>query len=255
MIKKVVYNGYDQIHDHEMKSTDEINQAVLELWRITASDKRGDLLPLLLSPIEKGALLFVGFNPSFTANKESNDPEVNKKYLDSQETYQYREIVSQDISTILADGKESLEKYPYFKKMHEITQEIHQAYRHIPSKLQHLDLFFIRDTNQKKAEKLLLNEGGNGDRFTPFGRAQFDLFIAALRLAEPACVVVSNARSSHLLRAELGLKKVGSPALYYKSDEFEIPFHLGSMISGQRAMDIFSVDRLKYAIHSSLGKA
>jgi hypothetical protein len=215
-----------------MKSTDEINHAILDLWRKTTPSDRGDLLPLLLTPLKKRSLLFVGFNPSFSKRlSEDNTPK-----------FKYRELSADEIKITAGYDTACYDTYPYFTKMRKIAKELDLEF-------QHLDLFFIRCTNQAEVENQLLTKEG----FRPFGKQQFELFLAALKLAEPKCVVVANAKSSSILKGELDLQLSNDVSVYYTSSEIDCPFHLGSMLSGQRAMDVHSVERLTHAIKTSLG--
>jgi hypothetical protein len=83
------------------------------------------------------------------------------------------------------------------------------------------------------------------NQFTPFGEKQFALFRKALYRSQPKVIVVINAAASHILKFHLGLNYNDGDGCYYSSDEkINAPFFVGSMLSGQRALDIYNRERL-----------
>ena len=215
-------------------SIEEINATVLKLWKSKDAKVRGNLLPMLLAPIEQNCIVFIGFNPSFPQRYLGGEMEAYFQYRD--------DITQEEIQRIAEEDKKNFFTYPYFGRMIEIANSLN-------CKWEHLDLFFLRDRNQRNAENLVLaNEG-----FTDFGAEQFAAFQSALQLSKPQAIVVANAKASHIIKREYKLSKDKS-GLYYYCKELSCPMHLGSMLTGQRAMDIYSVERLQAAIELSLEK-
>jgi hypothetical protein len=217
-----------------MKSIAEINSKIIDLWDNTSEEIRGPLMPSFLAPAPTSCILFIGFNPSFAKRYKGTIIEEKLTYLPNTSLEKANELAEYD--------KKSFESYPYFRKMKGIASQLKLSW-------DHLDPFFMRHPNQKYAESLVISQ--KGETLTHFGASQFALFKAALKLATPRVVVVANARSSSIIKRELKLEKKPSE-LFYTSRDFNCPIHLGSMISGQRAMDVFSVERLQSAIQQSI---
>ena len=218
-----------------MKTIKAINQRALQLWGQTPPDIRGPRVPLMLSPVPESGIIFIGFNPSFAKRFEGTELEEALTYSIGKEV---------DTEKCASLDKKSFEDYPYFKKMKDISRKLNLHWSS-------LDLFFIRHPNQKYAASLVTT--GIGFGLTDFGAAQFALFKAALIISKPKVVVMVNAQASHILKSELELTK--DPEFgFYRSSLIDCPFHLGSMLSGQRAMDIYSVERLEWHIRQSLNR-
>ncbi len=131
--------------------TDEnlFNAKIVALWKEFFSEDDSAKLPLLFPTLEKECLLFVGCNPSFT---ERGFRKILKgtehEQMDVPSFYSWRN--QNDESIEIASGIEiqAKLKHDYFKKFCEISERIGLAWEHI-------DLFFIRETNQKFLVKQL----------------------------------------------------------------------------------------------------
>lgn len=173
--------------------------------------------------ITPNTILFIGLNPSFTekAVKGSHFYELAKKG-----------------------------NYKYFKRFEEITKITGIFW-------QHLDLLAIRETDQKKVTKLLKNKIG-----LDFITSNLNLSKEILELSSPKIIVVENT----LARTFLGKDRNGDSNVWLGYDfEFDdtigtdrikskdsnlnnIPVFFTSMLTGQRAMDNGSFERLKWHI-------
>lgn len=121
----------------------EINKEIISIWR--KHGKTGqDLSPLLYRPIqEKGGFLCVGINPSFSKSvfKKITDENFNTIV----EKHRFKNI--DKYKQYLIDTEENAwKKLPYFNKT---KRNCFNAW----FKLQHLDLFYERETEQKSLEK------------------------------------------------------------------------------------------------------
>jgi hypothetical protein len=192
--------------------------------------------PLLPKEVQKNSLLFIGINPSF--GKGAIVPE-NEKPIGF-----YPKQENEDIKDI-----------PYFEKFKEIAN-------YCDSEWTHLDLLFLRETNQKIIERLSKEE-------VPFINAQLDISFDIIRRAEPKLIIVSNAFASEYfgkkknkhakfqqiwqgfdLSFEDNKKTFDSSIGTYRINfgQKNIPIIFSGMLSGQRALDLGSFERLKWQI-------
>lgn len=189
--------------------------------------------PLLPEYVLKNAILFIGINPSFN-KKASIHP--NNKLI---EFYPIKND-SDDIT--------------YFNKFKDISKYCNNE------KWTHLDLFFIRETNQKVIKKMSYKN-------ITFLEEQLKLTFEIIKKASPKIIVVSNAFGSeffgklkkhHLPKfnkiwmghqldfknnfdTEIGTYKINIDGNF-------IPIIFSGMLSGKRALDIGSFERLKWQI-------
>lgn len=169
------------------------------------------------------SILFIGLNPSFT-----------EKAIKGSHFYE-----------LATDGN-----YKYFKRFEEITKVTGILW-------QHLDLLAIRETDQKKVTELLKNKIG-----LDFVTANLNLTKEILELSSPKTIVVENTLSRKFLGKDkkedsniwLGYdfefdEKIGTDRIKSKnSNLYDIPVFFTSMLTGQRAMDNGSFERLKWHI-------
>lgn len=190
--------------------------------------------PLLPEYVLNNSMMFIGVNPSFT--KKSIINEENK-------IIEYYPIQDRDIKDL-----------PYFEKFKEISDYCNS----IP--YSHLDLLFFRETNQNVVKGLCKNA-------VPFIEEQLSITFEIIEKANPRIIVVANSlateffgklKRKHMPRftkiwrgfdldfekdfdSKLGTYKV---LIGGKS----IPVIFSGMLSGQRALDIGSLERLKWQI-------
>lgn len=170
---------------------------------------RDFMAPYELKP---GALLFVGINPSFT------EADRHIRYYDAHK------------------GNHS-----YFRPMKEIAQAVEQPWMH-------LDLLYYRETKQATLYDLVKQPGGK-----QFIWQQIQLFPELLASAQPSAIIVANAGARMLLGADKN-RQTGDNTwlgLDFKWDDElgthrhnNIPVFFTSMLSGQRALDRGSRERL-----------
>lgn len=217
-----------------------LNQKITDLWN-TTFENTNVLSPLFFDGVKKHQLLFIGMNPSFS------DKEF-KKYLKGTE---FAAIVQHDlfkwnnvcgneavINQTIAIDRYAILHHPYFTKMRKLAEENNLAW-------QHFDMFFYRETNQAKFEKMILHK----DELTEFGKQQIAILASALLLAEPKCIVMVNAKASELFRSYFSEhiqwdEEYGHH--YLTLNDNSIPILFSSMLSGQRALDRWSFERLSW---------
>lgn len=178
--------------------------------------------------ILEDAILFIGINPAY--NKE-------------------HEAIT---SYKLQQGDNEL---TYFRKMGKIAEYAKHTWTH-------LDLFYFRETNQKWVHKFLKEEHGIG-----FLWGQLQLTRQLIEKATPKVIVVSNALASYFMglykneKAEEEKDRHIWMGLDFEFDETigthrwnNTPVFFTSMLSGQRALDRGSYERLKWHVQWVMGK-
>ena len=171
------------------------------------------------------AILFVGLNPSYT--KEARPENVFYKLNQQSNGYQ-----------------------AYFKKFEEVSQRVGIPWTH-------LDMLYIRETKQSNIKELL-----NQKHVPEFFHGQIQITKSAMGATKPRCIIVANTMARHLL----GKDKVGNKGVWADYDfEFNekigtyrittdnsglqnTPVFFTSMLSGQRALDKGSYERLIWHI-------
>ncbi len=215
-------------------------ERVLDIWSkfkdldlMTAPDCDYRKTPLLPKSINKEAILFIGINPAFSKSRKE-------------------EVINREIEFYPAISDETKD-IAYFEKFKDIAKYCND------SVWTHLDLFFIRETNQKLIEKLSYD---NMD----FLQAQLDISFDIITKAAPKIIVVSNSLASEFFgkrkQKHLFFEKIwlGFDLDFEKDFDTEIgtykiqiagkntPIIFSGMLSGQRALDLGSFERLKWQI-------
>jgi hypothetical protein len=196
---------------------------------------------LLPKSIHKNRLLFIGMNPSF--EKKSTIPKDEENIFFYPVSYE-----------------NSKSEIPYFKRFGEVASS---------SKIKwtHLDLLFIRETNQKSIEKLTYIEDGIN-----FLNMQLDISFEIIEKSEPKLIVVANAFAAEFFgkkKSKHGSFNIiwkGYNLIFQSDDKDQITFNeeigtyeiqlngkkvpiiFSGMLSGQRALDVGSLERLKWQI-------
>jgi len=180
--------------------------------------------------IEKDALLFVGINPS-----NSDKDNWSGFYNNAQER---------------AD-----DTHKYFNKFIEISQKVELPWSHI-------DLLFVRCTDQKEVEQLIKDSVG-----LDFLWKQLMISKQIIEEAKPKIIVVNNSLARRLLGFNKKGVETGKPFDVWMGFDFEFDNKIGthriinneilnrtpvfftSMLTGQRALDNGSYERLIWHIN------
>ena len=166
------------------------------------------------------SILFIGINPSFTG-----------KYLENTKSDFYH-------------NEQEGEVYSYFKKFQDISKKTGIAWSH-------LDLLYVRETKQKNVENIFSNENGK-----LFITKQLELSKTIIEQSKPKVIVVSNTFARRLFNIDFEVEfdeNIGT----YKIQNEELkntPVFFTSMLTGQRAMDLGSYERLVWHIKEVLRK-
>lgn len=219
---------------------------VLKIWQdhkdddiFKEPDKEYRKHPLLPKEVIKNSLMFIGINPSFTKNGVIPEHEKNIGFY----------------STLNKDQKD----ITYFEKMKEIA-------KYCKIEWTHLDLFFLRETNQKIIEGLTYSN-------IKFLNSQLDISFEIIEKSSPKLLIVSNALASEFFGKKKSTKHRSFKEkiwkgydLYFENNFWNkeatfnveigayeiklnnklVPVLFSGMLSGQRALDIGSLERLKW---------
>lgn len=219
-------------------------ERVLEIWNkfkdievLNTPECEYRKIPLLPKTIKKDAILFIGINPAFS--KKKNDVIKDKEI-------EFYPCISNDTRDIT-----------YFEKFKDIAKYCNNA------DWTHLDLFFMRETNQEIIEDLSYKN-------VKFLQAQLDISFEVINRSNPKIIVVSNSLASEFFgkrkQKHSSFEKIwmGYDLDFEKDFDAEIgtykiqvggkttPILFSGMLSGQRALDLGSLERLKWQIKKIL---
>ena len=218
--------------------TEELNQTLLEIWKKAELGSPTSRLPLFRSSLKPDCLLFVGINPSFSENglKRLHKGED----IDIHEFYKYPPAKDEiDIEQHLALEKSASNSYAYYGKFENLADCLKLDWNH-------LDLLSVRETNQALIRKTLFDNLRNP---LPFAESQLRVSEAILRQSQPVAIVVANAFASGLFKKRFELTFDHEAGCYRLAlGNRSVPVFLTSMLTGQRALDTFSYERLIWHI-------
>ncbi|WP_345984407.1 hypothetical protein WCX49_07135 [Sulfurimonas sp. HSL-1656] len=218
----------------EMTFINKLNNEINNLWNQAALSETLGRQPLYYHELKKNCVLFIGINPSFSSRgfesylKDSNDfSRLNA------ETFYKHPNSNFDINESIEIEKEARKKYSYFKKFHVIDEDY-----------EHIDLFLIRETNQAKLKKIIYRKG---ETLSEFAKKQIDIFHRILLEINPRVIVVANALASQIIQTEFDTQIDNEKGCHILPINGKaVPIFYTSMLTGQRALDNFSFERLKW---------
>lgn len=224
-----------------MVKADEINRELRMLWKETIDTEQWPatlrkLWPLQYQNFDTPTLVLVGMNPAYAKRDERIRQETQ----------------IEDTSILLDEnGSDKLCKEarfadaPYFHSFDSFIKDTplkHWA---------HLDIFAVRETNQKLVRSALALDN---EKWTDFAEKQFGLFLDLLKQVKPPAIVVPNSYASHILCSRLGAGRMSPDHFchHIRLDGLEVPIFFSGMLSGQHAMDVYSKERLIYQVRKVL---
>lgn len=216
-----------------------VNTKVLNLWKTINSNLPNDRMPLLYKEkLKTSCLLYIGINPSFSKDGKKF---FKEKSIDMDEFFEYP-LKKYDYEIDICIQKEAEKTQAYFKKANQLAEELNLD-------LEYMDLFFIRETDQNQLKsKIYLKK-----KLNTFALEQLKLSKELLLQASPKIILVANALASNIFKEEFSNDITISNNCYYLSlNNKKIPLFFSGMLSGQRALDNFSFERLKWNMQVSI---
>lgn len=230
---------------------EEVNSKIVALWNKYFKDDKDVYAPLFYDEFKKGGLLFVGMNPSFSARGfKTILQNTEYKDMDPVTFFKWSNISA---NPALIDDCIKVENYAYANYSLYFGRPIEIA-KKVGLDWQHIDLFLYKETAQNSFMARITDKG----KLNEFALDQITLFEEVLAKIEPRCVVVTNAFGSDLLRKhiknDLAWDEERGFHWFTKSGK-KIPMFFSSMLSGQRALDRWSYERLVWHIGQAVKDA
>lgn len=200
-----------------------VEEPLNKIWNDQAFQQFCKYPPMSVLSVPENAIVFIGLNPSLS--------EKQKQILSA---VQNQQTAFYDTTT---------ENHAYFKKFKEIANQLN-------CKWGHFDLLFLQETKQNKVAELLKSNIG-----LDFIKKQLQItgliFDRLLKSNIPIIFIINNSLSRDLLQNKffhwfdhdlvwednLGTNRIN-----------QHPFFFTSMLTGQRALDKGSFDRLVWHI-------
>jgi hypothetical protein len=230
-----------------MQSIERINADLRAIWKQYPAD-RGRYSPMQYRKPKKGCLMFVGMNPSFSSKgwkgllKHAKRPTLNPhQFFRWPSPRHFDDELAHELEVI------AREHYQFFDPHRKLFNQLRRHWDHI-------DLFAYRETSQKKVQSGLLASANNKDvTLSEFGLAQFNVFWRLLNLAKPCAVVVVNALAARIYVNQRSLEFNHEHGYYSDTvGDHSFPVFLSGMLTGGRALDRFSKERLFWQIGKAL---
>ena len=265
---------------------EKLNSELLNIWSTyneKIKNKDGKVVSPLLSPCylsdtlvtNECKLLVLGLNPSYSypnwkkVLKKEIPPEqditqklrdLRKKILDhsivadkknkSIDNYcKFRDndIQKNDLIYLDSSASDKSEGVQYFSKIRELAEEILMLEK---SNWRHLDIFYYRETKQNKIKNLI-------DYNDDFFSRQMDITKRLILMLEPSMILVSNAFAGENFRkmfaddsanffVKYPINLSQGTHLIQVGKKKNVPLFFSGMLSGQRALDLGSYERLKW---------
>lgn len=219
------------------------NNLAIEIWERNFTPDGLTLIPLILPPLIRNKILFIGLNPS-------HNPEVFRRILatteyslvDLENFFTWTNRNDLDLSTAIGIENAVKERHPYFKKCHEIGDDANLKWDHI-------DLFFYRETRQNAFKERFYA----GNRFTASAICQLELSKQLVNYIDPRLIIVINAFASTIFEDEFKARFDDDLGFHtIELNKRKVPVLLGSMLTGQRALDRYSFQRLKWFVRKAI---
>lgn len=226
------------------KIHEELYRKLESIWaeEFNSSDAENILWPLVPMQPTTDGILFVGMNPSFS--DKGFDKWFKKRKIAGrpEDFYAWRNQSAFDRHEDVCHQNWVRSEYPYFKRFGLIAMSLGLPWDHV-------DLFFWRETNQKSFSKLVLKREKDPIKLEKFGIEQLKISCELIEVAKPKCVVVVNALASRIYKRYHGasIEFCSENGCYFQwIADRRVPLFLCSMLTGQRALDCFSFERLEW---------
>lgn len=224
-----------------------LNLEVRDIWRNPGRvpPEAIEREPLIVHPYhtpgdsKAGPVLFVGMNPSFVLRHLVREFSISEPELRARFRFDPNRSSRDDLEAVASADRE----LAYFRAFQVLIED---AAKGPAPPWTHVDLFYIRETNQRR----VLPWVASGETLNDFGRRQWKITWRIIQALEPSIIIVCNAAASRIFERETtagGLldwsDKTGCHLLQLKKST---PVFFSSMLSGQRALDIYNRRRMAW---------
>jgi hypothetical protein len=232
-----------------MKEIDDLNDALLKLWeKQPPNDPFVQRMPLFYSLPVPESILFVGINPSFSDIGFKKILGKDYPTINPHEFFKFPRSEQFDMATCIEIEKRASEQHRYFAKFREIASKLSMPWHHI-------DLLSIRHTKQADVRRYIFGTGKEKDDLKAFASEQIDLATIAIKLSEPKAIVVANALASRIFYTKLKPEFDNATGCHRMIIAgAKVPVFFTSMLTGQRALDNYSYQRLIWHLRFALEK-
>ncbi|WP_036223057.1 hypothetical protein [Mesoaciditoga lauensis] len=231
-----------------------INERIVKIWN-DFPDSHNGRAPLFYGDFSEKEFLSIGLNPSFSKERFLNNAikEVTGDSIDAEEFFKWDDVKkhldefikkSLEIDEMAKNSKGNKSKaYAFYRPLIKITDEIG-----FKGNYEFVDMFLLRETDHKKLVKYICAHkcGSDSPELNDFGKRQFDLLVEIIQTINSKIILVANALASKIFKNELSssLKWKEEIGTYVLTMNINCPVFFSGMISGQRALDLFSKERL-----------
>jgi len=220
-----------------------INHKIIELWSKYFKDNPSVYAPIFYDDFKRNSILFIGMNPSFSLKgfklilKNTEHSNINPISF-----FKWKNIfLNQNlIDDCIKIENYSKNNYFYFDRFVEISKKIGIDW-------QHIDLFLYKETSQKDFKEHIMD----GKKLNQFAIDQINLFKEILFEIKPQCIIISNAFASEIFREYFDnnlLWDKNKGFHWFVMENKKVPIFFSYMLSGQRALDRWSYERLVWHI-------
>ena len=226
----------------------ELNEKIYSLSEKYKETIFQNKLPVLYNQFNKGEneLLFIGLNPSFSNKSIKGFKKTKDEYLSF---FSHKKLKYEQIREIIKVHENSIEDYPYFNKFKTITKSLGKE----EIKFAHIDLFQCRRTSQKDLIHDLENNLTLEAKDIFISESITILGELIIQISPKIIIIENSATRDYLIKyssfPEVNAidEKFGTPLL-----KETVPIFYSSMLTGQRALDLGSFNRLIWHIKHCL---
>jgi len=223
-----------------------INKIIIDLWQRNFSNDSKVYAPLFYGNFIKNSILFVGCNPAFSQVSFARILRGTEYEKIKPLSFFKWSNISKDwknVEKLISIEKYAIEKYArFFGPLRNIAEEVKLPF-------QHADLFLYRQTSQREFYKRIFKKS----KINKFGLDQVDIFKKVINEAQPKIIVVANAFASRVIQDKFknlisNFDRKKGFHWFSLDNKRKIPIFFSSMITGQRALDVYSRKRLGWHI-------
>lgn len=224
----------------------ELNAELEGIWADVVQHDSQKYAPVQFNTPKKNGIVFVGLNPSFSDDGwKSNLKNTPHQHIDPRTFFSWPRPPEFDMALAQHLDQLAHATYPFFEQHRRLSEYLNLHW-------EHLDLFAYRETNQSAAKEKFLRPG-NDHQLNDLGAMQYRLFEQMLELAEPRVVVVANALAARIYASSRAPRFDDEAGCHIdRINEHDVPVFFSGMLTGQRALDVFSRERLFWHIKKAL---